>query len=228
MRDKFDAIGFNGWSDYEILEYMLYNVFRQGDTNPIAHNILDYGADSIVNVMQNTDDFTMSDNVKGIGENAVRFLRSLKEFIKYYKAEEIKYVPTVLNRRNIENIINVEGFKSDKEDILMICADIFLNVKSVTNITEQSGTAFANTSIDRIVKVATSNDAYYVLIVHNHPNGSTDISLDDISITQNVERILQSMGIFFIDHLVLGSTGFVSIKQYMANKAMKLRQAKDA
>ncbi len=215
MRDKFDEIGFKGWSDYEILEYMLYNVYRQGDTNPIAHNILDYGAGSIVTVMRNTSDFTMAEEVRNVGESAVRFLRSLDEFVKYYKHQELHYMPMQLNKDNIFDIINVVGFCHDKESILMVCTDACLNVKSVTDITSESGTDYATTSIDRIVKTATANNAYCVAIIHNHPNGSIDVSNEDIDLTRNVDNILDSMNINLIDHIIWSRKGVKSIKKHM-------------
>ena len=120
MRAKFNETGFKGWSDYEILEYMLYNVYRQGDTNPVAHRMLEYSADNIVSLMKNSRDFRMVSDLKNVGETAVLFLRSLKEFVDYYKKQELKFEPKKLTRENFMDIVNVIGFEDDKEDILMI------------------------------------------------------------------------------------------------------------
>lgn len=212
MRAKFNETGFNGWSDYEILEYMLYNVYRQGDTNPVAHNMLEYSADNIVSLMKNAQDFRMATDIKGVGENAVLFLRSLKAFVDYYKQQEIKFEPKKLVRENFMDIINIVGFEPDKEDILMICTDTFLNVLCISNITEQSGPTYASTSAERIVKTATMNGARYVMIVHNHPNGDGEISYDDIEMTMNVDSLLRSVGIELIDHMVVCNKEAISIK----------------
>lgn len=212
MRERFNATGFNGWSDYEILEFMLYNAYRQGDTNPIAHRMLDYSADSIVNLMRNTRDFRMVNDLKDVGETTVLFLRSLKAFVDYYKLKELTFEPKRLVRENFMDIVNVVGFSPDKEDILMICADAFLNVLCVTNITESSGPMYALTSAERIVKTATMNGSKYVMIVHNHPNGNEDISLEDIEITKHVDDLLRNIGIIFIDHIVISNKKTISIK----------------
>lgn len=212
MRAKFNETGFNGWSDYEILEYMLYNVYRQGDTNPVAHRMLEYSADNIVSLMKNAQDFRMVNDLNGVGETAVLYLRSLKAFVDYYKQQEIKFEPKKLVRENFMDIINIVGFDPGKEDILMICTDAYLNVLCIANITEQSGPDYASTSAEKIVKTATMNGAKYVLIVHNHPNGNSEISYDDISTTMHVDNLLRSVGIELIDHMIVCGKETISIK----------------
>ena len=118
MRDKFDEIGFKGWSDYEILEYMLYNVYRQGDTNPVAHRLLNYGMGNIVNVLKSSYNFDMANNIDNVGENTVRFLRSLKEFIDYYKRKELEYEPIQLKRDNLPDILSYAEFDYSRKILL--------------------------------------------------------------------------------------------------------------
>lgn len=224
MRAKFNETGFNGWSDYEILEYMLYNVYRQGDTNPVAHEILRYSGGSIVNVMRNARDFTMAENVKNVGESAVLFLRSLKEFIDYYRREELEYEPRRLDVENLANIINIIGFELDREDILMICMDRFMNVKSITNITEQSGPRYAYTSTEKIFRTATISGAKYVMLVHNHPDGKKEISHDDIEMTLHVDNMLHAMDIMLVDHMVICGKEVLSIKSRVIKEEMQKAQ----
>ena len=227
MRAKFDKIGFEGWSDYEILEYMLYNVYRQGDTNPIAHNILSYSAGNIVNVMRNCEDFRMAQQVDNVGEKTVLFLRSLKAFVDYYKQEEIKYTPIYLDRYTIKDVLNVIGFKPDREDILMVCADKCLKVKSVTNITENSGKFFAETSLSRVMNTAALNSASYVLIAHNHPSECDGISTEDVAFTNTLEETLAKAGIFFIDHIVISKGKYMSVRAKIADdKAKEIEKEK--
>lgn len=224
MRAKFNETGFNGWSDYEILEYMLYNVYRQGDTNPIAHEILRYSADNIVNVMRNAQDFRMADDVKNVGENAVLFLRSIKEFMKYYRKQELKFEPIKINRYNMASVIDVVGFEPDREEILMVCADAMMNVNCVANITEQSGKNHASTSAQRIIKTATMNGAKYVIIMHNHPNGRAEISTEDEEMTLTVDALLRAVGIILIDHMVICGKRVLSIKANFVAREQQQKQ----
>lgn len=221
MREKFDKIGFWGWSDYEIMEYMLYNVYRQGDTNHIAHRLLEFGGGSVVNVMNNTTDFRIAEQVDGVGEQTVRFLRTLREFVKYYKNEEIKYKPVQFDRESFFDIINLVGFQPQKESILLICTDTLLNVKCVVDITEQSGDVYAITTPERALKTALMNEAKCVFMAHNHPDGSLGISLNDIAITNKMDGMFANVGIAFIDHYIVGYGMARSIKQYIVKSELE-------
>ena len=216
MRDKFDKIGFNGWSDYEIMEYMLYNVYRQGDTNPVAHRLLNYGMGNIVNVLKSSYNFDMANNIDNVGENTVRFLRSLKEFIDYYKRKELEYEPIQLKRDNLPDILSYAEFDYSKEDIVMMCGDKFARITSVTNITELSGFASAETSAEKIVRIASTNNAHYVIMVHNHPDGNLDVSMADIVMTRTVDKLLENIHVHFIDHFITTNRcDYISIKKYI-------------
>ena len=212
MREKFDKIGFNGWSVYEILEYMLYNVYRQGDTNPVAHSLLSYSAESIVTLLENSTDMRLANDVKYVGENTVLFLRSLLEFIKFYKREELRFRPMQLTRHNMKEIINLVGFSTGSEDILMICLDNFMNVKGVVNITEKSSETSARSDVKTVVSTAMNNGTKKVILVHNHPDGCKYPSTDDINMTMRIDAILRNMNIEFIDHFILCYDEIISIK----------------
>jgi hypothetical protein len=107
------------------------------------------------------------------------------------------------------------------------CADNCLKVKSVTNITENSGKFFAETSLSRIMNTATINSANYVLIAHNHPSDCDGISSDDVAFTNALEEMLSKAGIFFIDHIVISKGKYMSVKSKIADdKAKELEKEK--
>lgn len=217
MREKFNSIGFAGWSDYEILEYMLYNVYSRIDTNVIAHRLLDYSAGSIVTLLENSQDMSMAKDINGVGEKAVLYLRSLKEFCDFFKKKELTHRPIKLTRDTVNDIVHIIGFPTDRENILMICTDAFLNVKNIVNITTKNGSDFAGSSTDTIVHTAAANGAKYVLLVHNHPDGNKHVSAEDINMTSHADIILNSMGITLIDHLILCDGEYVSVKVTIFN-----------
>lgn len=118
MRERFKATGFNGWSKNEILEYMLYNVYRQVDTNVIAHRILNYNAGSFVNMFKNTYDRRMEYDIPNVGESTILFLRCLKEFIDAYRREELLSVPIKALPENLIEISKIVDFSDDRETII--------------------------------------------------------------------------------------------------------------
>ena len=42
MRKRFEETGFDGFSDHEVLEYILFHAIPRKDVNPIAHALMDH------------------------------------------------------------------------------------------------------------------------------------------------------------------------------------------
>ena len=212
MREKFDETGFKGWSKYEILEYMLYNVYAQKDTNPIAHKLLEYSGKNFVQLFKNAEDFRMKGEIDGVGERTILFLRSLKSFMDYYEEERLKSNPIRLSSDNVLQFVSTIEFSNDTEEIVMICMDRFMRVKCISRLTDRSEAGFASVKIDKMVKVATQSSAANVILVHNHPSGYVDVSDADIFMTDQAQKILATFQISLIDHFVWCDNRIISVK----------------
>lgn len=212
MRDKFKEVGFKGWSDYEILEYMLYSTYRQKDTNPIAHRLLMSSNNSIVKLLKNAEDMDLANIVSGVGETTALYLRSLKSFIDYYCDKKITDEPLEIGENNVEAFIKSLNFPDDREEMMVICLDAFMRVKCVSKVTEASGSYFAETKLDKLIKAAAQSNADNMILVHNHPSGNDEVSLEDINMTIQAEKLFDAFGLFLIDHYILCGKKVVSIK----------------
>ena len=52
-----------------------------------------------------------------------------------------------------------------------------------------------------------------LIVVHNHPSGETDPSEDDLRITARLREAGEILGIDLLDHVIVGSGGFTSLKE---------------
>jgi len=52
-----------------------------------------------------------------------------------------------------------------------------------------------------------------VILVHNHPLGYPDPSGSDIVITSKIVECGKLLGIDVLDHIIIGESSFVSLKQ---------------
>ena len=52
-----------------------------------------------------------------------------------------------------------------------------------------------------------------VIVAHNHPSGSLEPSAEDITLTRQLLKAAQILGIPLLDHLILGNGDFASIRQ---------------
>lgn len=71
--------------------------------------------------------------------------------------------------------------------------------------------------INTVVKIALNHNATYVILAHNHPTGSIRPSHNDITLTQNLYKILLPLNIHLIDHLIVSPTLIFSI---LSNKLL--------
>jgi DNA repair protein RadC len=60
---------------------------------------------------------------------------------------------------------------------------------------------------------AITDRAASVICVHNHPSGSLDPSPQDIAITGQLREAGATLGIQFLDHIIVTKSGFVSLKE---------------
>jgi len=64
-----------------------------------------------------------------------------------------------------------------------------------------------------VARIALRHNALAVIICHNHTSGSVTPSPDDVSTSRNLIDALSLLNIRLCDHLIVGGTQFVSLKQ---------------
>jgi DNA repair protein RadC len=57
------------------------------------------------------------------------------------------------------------------------------------------------------------DNAASIIIAHNHPSGQLEPSNQDLAITKQMIEAGSILGINVIDHIIVGSTGYLSLKE---------------
>ena len=57
------------------------------------------------------------------------------------------------------------------------------------------------------------NNAVSILIAHNHPSGNLEPSESDLIATRRLVEVSKTIGIPVLDHLIVSSTGFLSLRE---------------
>jgi DNA repair protein RadC len=73
--------------------------------------------------------------------------------------------------------------------------------------------ASAIVSTRDVIRFALEANAVGVVLFHNHPSGDHTASTQDIAFTQKMHESLLLIDIELVDHLVIGSYGFSSLKR---------------
>lgn len=71
-----------------------------------------------------------------------------------------------------------------------------------------------NINQSKIVTDAVSLQAFYIVLVHNHPSGEVRPSKNDIDETQNLSLSVRLMGFFLLDHLVISDEEYYSMAEH--------------
>ena len=119
--------------------------------------------------------------------------------------------PVLNNSDKISTYITPFFAASKTEIVLAISLDQNLRVMRTTKIHEGS---FDSVSfpIAKIVRNLVASGAAAVVIAHNHPLGVALPSVQDIRATEKLKAALESVGIMFVDHVILGIDGCVSFR----------------
>jgi len=206
MRDKFLKYGFEVFSEVEVLEYLLYYCLPQKNTNEIAHKLIDnFG--SLKGVL-NAEYFDLME-VAGIKEYSAAFIVMYRELFKYVRTNNDPGI--VLSKSEIAGKFCCDYFYNHvEESFILISLDSNKKVKCVDVISKGTETETAFYA-RKIIKYAVKNRANAVIFAHNHPGENPQPSSNDLIITDRFIKILESLGIDLIDHIICSGNKNISI-----------------
>lgn len=100
--------------------------------------------------------------------------------------------------------------KRTEEYSYMLAVDVKGNIIGVHEISH--GT-ISNTlmSPKDILKKAIANNAYGIILAHNHPSGDSTPSFEDIKVTKHIKKAADILEVKLLDHLVLGDCSYKSL-----------------
>ena len=92
---------------------------------------------------------------------------------------------------------------------------LLLNTKNQVQRISDIYIGNVNTSVVRVAEVlrpAIRENLPSIIVVHNHPSGDPTPSPEDIAITREIVAGGRMMGIDVLDHVVVGGTSYMSMK----------------
>ena len=208
--------GLEGVSDIQILEFLLGYAISRRDTNPIAHRLLDEFGN--LNLVLRAP-VERLEKVKGMGQRTAAFLHLLPEV--WSRCEQIRNA----GDRYFRTIPEAGRFLTSRlslfreERAFLLSLDARCKLLDFRELTRGQVNA-VNLPYRKVAEAALMANATSVILAHNHTSGDPMPSMEDISYTAALARILDALGICLTDHIVVSDENFVS----MRNSGM-LRQA---
>ena len=207
-REKLLKFGADSLRDYEIVELMLFLIFKRKDVKPLAKMLIErfQTVDKILSAP-----LSELTKVDGIGKTSA-------EAIKIINGIFVSAVKSRLTKKKHLNCF---------EDVISYCK---LNMKNL--IAEELRVIFLNAIgeiiEDEIVQKGDVNavkiyprliarrclelGASGIILIHNHPSGDPTPSREDVFTTKQISKALSIFEITLQDHIIIGGDRFISFK----------------
>ena len=202
-RERLCAVGAAALSDIELLSVMLGSGCRGKEVQAVAVDVL-----KVIDNNAEAHQLTELSKIAGIGSaRATQIIAALEFSRRRIRPEGLKIrVPAdilpVLSRyvdKKQEHFI-VVSVNGANEVIASRCVSVGLLDSALVHPRE----VFADAIIDR---------AGAVILAHNHPSGSLEISEQDLATTKKLIEAGKIVGIKVLDHIILSKRGYVSLME---------------
>ena len=209
LKEKFRAHGLESFTDIEALELLLFYAIPRADTNELAHALLRRFRD-FRGVMEAS--LSEMEQVPGIGENAATLLRLVTDLNSRYQRQASTRGTRICSSADAGTFLLPQFDYRDREYSVLLCLDSAGRVIDCHVLGE--GTAnMVGLQPRQIVELVLRDKAVRVILAHNHVSGIALPSTADVDATARVYRILQTIGVELVDHIIVSDGDFVSMRE---------------
>ena len=210
MYKRFEQNGFDGFAEHEVLEFLLFFAIPRGDVNPIAHRLIErFG--SFAGVLEASEQDLLQ--VEGIGPASARLLTSVMEASRFYQISRVNLPQQFRSLDEIGEYIKTYFYGIQNERIYAL----FLDDRNAPIAVQKIAEGSVNETVcskRELVRRAVRLGATQLVLAHNHPQGMALPSPEDMAFTQELIRMLESVGVNFLDHIICDGRGeWTSMRQ---------------
>lgn len=198
--------GLENCSEVQAMEFFLTYIFPRGDTNPLAHRLLDEYQSFTCVLEANPDDLI---RIEGINKRSAALISAFKELFFYFYSCRMGKKIRVSNLPELIDIVEDNlRFRTTEYGLLIglsptdyiIRKQIFSNQNaSEVGIDTGALTAF-------IANVHPTS----LVVAHCHPYGKAFESTKDVEAFKRINEICATMGVKLLDSFIVGEDGTFS------------------
>lgn len=207
LKEKFLEYGLDGLEDHELVELLLFYAIPRQNTNEIAHRLInEYGR--LSDILEADTENLM--RIKGISKHSALLFKLILASLNKYMNEQNDIVNAMLTPKNIDKYIKNLFYGHTNEVAYALLMDKDCVVKKVKKLSQ--GTVNAAPLYPReVVRLAVNERYPYMLLAHNHPNGSAMPSQNDFKITKTIELALNFVDVRLVDHVIVSGDEVISL-----------------
>lgn len=205
-REKLIEKGSKSLSDAELLGILLGSGSRNESAVGLAKRILNYAQNNLTELGRLGVEDLMQ--FKGVGEAKAVTLCSAFELARRRKSEVIERIK-ITSATDVFNEISPFLADLNHEEFWVF----YLNRANMVLRKEKiSSGGIAGTVVDNkiILKKALLNLASSIILVHNHPSGNLNPSIQDKKVTRKMKLACELLEINLLDHLIIAGNSYYS------------------
>lgn len=207
MRERFIKSGLDDFAPHNVLEFLLFYSIPRGDTNPIAHRLIDsFG--SLSGVFDATPEELMK--VKGVGESTAILISMVPQMARKYLEDKADSVNVMGGCSDIGTYLLPKFVGRTNEALMMVSIDNKNKIISCSVVAEGTVDS-AKVSRRRVMEEAMKVNATRVILAHNHPRGVAVPSSEDVVMTREIGKLFAQVGIELVDHIIIADDDYVSM-----------------
>ena len=207
MKERFIKSGLDDFAPHNILELLLFYSIPRGDTNPVAHRLIDtFG--SLSGVFDATPEELAK--VDGVGENSAILISMIPQIARKYLEDKADTANIVGGCSDIGAFLLPKFVGRTNEALMMVSIDNKNKIISCSVVAEGTVDS-AKVSRRKIMEEAMKVKATRVILAHNHPCGVAAPSSEDVVMTKEIGRLFAQVGIELVDHIIVANDDYVSM-----------------
>lgn len=199
VKDRARNEGIEHFEPHELLELMLYPYVPRKDTKPIAVELLKVFG-SLDGVFNATERDLLA--IPGMPKGAAFHFPIYYPAVSRAKIEGAHRNCVLSNYEEASRYICERIGHLPHEEFLIICLDSkkrVIRAKTFSMNEPSRADISMRTIADHVLGAQSSG----VIVGHNHPSGEVSPSFDDMQATQALRKLLESLGIAFLDHIIV-------------------------
>lgn len=194
-------------ADYEILELLLGQVLMRRDTKPLAKELL-----ARFQTLRGVLDAKPAElrTVPGFGPGLENFWLLLREVMARHAESPLRQRECLSSPEAVAAVARSRLAGHDHEETWIAYVDTqnrLLAWEQSSKGTVDNTVIYPRDIMERAIVLKASG----FILVHNHPGGSASPSGADLQITEHLKRSAQTLGLRFLDHIIVTDAGYASL-----------------
>lgn len=206
LKQRFLKTGLQNFEPHEVLELLLFYSRPRIDTNAIAHQLINtFGSfEAVFNA-----DFEELAQIKGVGDSGAVLIKMIPQLLSVYSISKTEN-DIMDTSKKICNHFYSYFIGAKNEQLRVTCLDDSLKIIGSAVIFE-GGLSSVPVNVRKIIEFTYRSKSEMIIIAHNHPNGLAMASEQDVRTTNELHRILKSVGIKLLDHIIVNKDRAISM-----------------